>query len=241
MFLRTLKAEQIKLRNSPIWLAFIIIPLISAIMGTFNYLNNTEVLTKEWYSLWTQHTLFYCYFCFPALIGVYCSYICRLEHINNNWNSVLTAPVKVSSIYFAKLVTVMKILFLTQAFVGLLFYISGKISGLNTPFPIKELLLWLFLGLCASAAIASLQLAASLMIRSFAVPIGIAMIGGILGLGLGAKGLGLYFPYSLFSLGMSSINPSATIGFNILPFLAFCSLFLIIFSSLSILKIEKSN
>ena len=69
MFYNILKAEKLKLHNSPIWLAFLIIPCISAFMGTFNYVNNTSILTEQWYSLWTQHTLFYCYFCFPALIG----------------------------------------------------------------------------------------------------------------------------------------------------------------------------
>ncbi|MFR2020841.1 MAG: hypothetical protein ACLS6G_10240 [Christensenellales bacterium] len=30
--------------------------------GTFNYLQNLEILTDGWYSLWTQHTLFYSLF-----------------------------------------------------------------------------------------------------------------------------------------------------------------------------------
>lgn len=238
MFLRALKAERLKLHNSPIWMAFIIIPCISAIMGTLNYLNNTEVLVQEWYSLWTQHTLFYCYFFFPALIGVYCSYICRLEHMNNNWNSVMTAPISISSIYFSKLITVMKILGLTQIFVGILFYISGKISGFTTPIP-KEVFLWLFLGLCASSAIASIQLALSLKIRSFAVPIGISLLGGIVGLAATSKGFGLYFPYSLFSVGMHSNNPGTNMGYSVIAFMISCIAFVVIFSGFSISKMRE--
>lgn len=240
MFLKTLKAEQIKLHHSPIWLAFIIIPCISAVMGTLNYLNNIEILTKEWYSLWTQHTLFYCYFFFPALIGVYCAYMCRLEHMNNNWNSVLTAPVSVRSIYFSKLITVMKIVLLTQIFVGVLFYISGKLSGFTTPIP-KEVFLWLLLGLCASTVIASLQLALSLLIRSFAVPVAISLLGGIAGLAARAKGFGPYFPYSLFSVGMCANGPSEGMECSVILFLVSCILFLIIFSGVGILKMKRGQ
>ena len=238
MFLRTLKAEQIKLHRSPIWIAFLIIPCISAFMGTFNYLNNIDILTKQWYSLWTQHTLFYCYFCLPALIGVYCSYLCRLENLNNNWNSVLTSPVSIKSIYFSKFLTVIKMLFFTQIFVGILFYISGKLTGFTTQFP-KEMFLWLFLGLCASAAIASIQLAFSLIIKSFAAPIGISLLCGFIGMAIRAKGFGLYFPYSLFSIGMCSNNPEGNLECSAISFMASCILFVIIFSGVSILKMKK--
>jgi hypothetical protein len=239
MLSRVLKAEQMKLHNSPIWMAFILIPFISAIMGTSNYLGNKEILTKEWYSLWTQHTLFYCYFFFPVLIGVYCSYICRLEHMNNNWNSVLATPVKISSIYFSKFVTVIKMIFLTQVFIGILFYISGKISGFKTPIP-KEVVLWLFFGLVAGAVLASVQLTISLIIESFAVPIGISLIGGVIGLAARAKGLGIYFPYSLSSIGMCSNNPEASMEYSVLFFIGSCIVYILIFSRIGILKLMKN-
>ena len=179
MFLNMLKAEKIKLHNSPIWLAFFIIPCLSAFMGTFNYLNNTSVLTKAWYSLWTQHTLFYCSFCFPALIGVYCAYECRLEHIQNNWNIILTMPVKKKFIYFSKLITIYKVVLVTQLLAGILFYISGKLSGFSEPMPLRFILL-LILGSVGSLPIISAQLSLSLRIKSFSLPIGISIIGGIL-------------------------------------------------------------
>ena len=92
-FMKSIKAEQIKLKRSPVWLAFFILPIISAFFGTFNYMANLELLKSKWYSLWSQHTLFLCYVFMPALIGTYCSYLWRLEHMRNNWNSFLTVPV----------------------------------------------------------------------------------------------------------------------------------------------------
>lgn len=95
MLTRCILAERKKLRHSLILPACILIPIIPAIMGTFNYLQNLGILKSEWYSLWTQHTLFYASFFFAPLIGLYCSYLWRLEHRNNNWNSIMTAPVPV--------------------------------------------------------------------------------------------------------------------------------------------------
>ncbi|MFQ9807576.1 MAG: hypothetical protein ACLR07_14850 [Christensenellales bacterium] len=62
MLRRCICAENRKLHASPIWLMFLILPIISAGYGTFNYLQNLEILTDGWYSLWTQHTLFYSLF-----------------------------------------------------------------------------------------------------------------------------------------------------------------------------------
>ena len=58
MFLRCLYAELQKCRRSPIWLAFVLLPVFPAILGTGNYLGNITVLDDAWYSLWSQHTLF---------------------------------------------------------------------------------------------------------------------------------------------------------------------------------------
>ena len=59
MLIRSSRAEFLKLRRSDIWLAMLVLPLLSAGLGTANYLNNLGMLTEQWYSLWTQHALFY--------------------------------------------------------------------------------------------------------------------------------------------------------------------------------------
>ena len=55
MLKRCIQAENRKLHASPIWGLFFALPFISAIYGTFNYLQNLEILKDGWYSLWTQH------------------------------------------------------------------------------------------------------------------------------------------------------------------------------------------
>jgi hypothetical protein len=206
MFFRTLQAERMKLHHSPVWLVFLILPILPAVMGTLNYVQNVGILQEQWYSLWTQHTLFTCYFFLPAIIGVYCSYLCRLEYMNHNWNTVMTAPVPITYIYFSKLVMASVMVLLTQVWIGILFVISGKLCGLTAPAPL-ELPGWLLCGAVGGIVICALQLCISLVIRSFAVPVGIALIGGIAGLAALAKGYGAWFPYSLLSIGMRANHP----------------------------------
>ena len=109
---------------------------------------------------------------------------------------------------------------------------------MTSPFP-SSMFSWLFFGFCASSAIASVQLTLSLIIRSFAVPIGISLLGGIIGIAVRAKGLGLYSPYSLFPIGMCSNNPEGNLECSIISFMISCILFVLIFSGISILKMKK--
>ena len=103
MLWKLIRAEQMKLKRSPVWIAFLFMPIVPAVLGTLNYLNNLELLQSEWYSLWTQHTLFTCYFFLPIMIGVYCSYSMRQEYQNHNWNKVLTMPASRSMIFLANI------------------------------------------------------------------------------------------------------------------------------------------
>ena len=104
MLLRCILSELMKCRRNPVWLAFMILPLFPAVLGTFNYLGNIEVLQNGWYSLWTQHTLFSAFFFLPAQLSVFCAWQWRLEHTGHNWNRFMTAPVDIECLYLAKLI-----------------------------------------------------------------------------------------------------------------------------------------
>ena len=104
-----MKSDQIKLRRSSIWIAFVLIPLIPALMGPQHYLNNIELLKSEWLSLWTQETLFYSNFFFAPLIAIYCSYLWRMENQNKNRYMLLTQPVPVRNVFLGKFITILKI------------------------------------------------------------------------------------------------------------------------------------
>lgn len=235
-----IKAENTKLRRSVVWLAALLIPVIPAIMGTFNYLQNTEILTGAWYSLWSQFTLFYSLLFYAPLIGIYCSYLWRLEHMDHNWNILMTMPVSWSCIFAGKLFIILKVTLFTQLWVYILFAIAGKYVGFPG-FPPLEIFLWTLRGTLAAAAIGALQLLLSMCIRSFAVPIGIALMGGCAGLVLSNLGLGLWWPYSLLMTGMNSNSYEDKLSGGVLPFLVSTLLFFLLFSGISICLLKHKD
>ena len=231
-----IKAENTKLRRSVVWLAALLIPVIPAIMGIFNYLQNTEILTGAWYSLWSQFTLFYSLLFYAPLIGIYCSYLWRLEHTRHNWNSFLTAPIPLWALYFGKLTQALLMTILGNLWIFFLYYVCGRLSGLDSPFP-KNAASWFLFGTIGAVAVCCVQLFFSLIIRSFAIPIGIAMAGGILGLLITNKGLGLRYPYSLYSMGMRANNPNLEL--DISAHLSNSAAYIIIFVALSVFYLRR--
>ena len=216
MLLRSIRAELMKCRRSPVWLAFVVLPLFPAILGTVNYLGNLEVLKSQWYSLWTQHVLFASLFFLPAQLGVFCAWQWRLEHTDHNWNSFMTAPVSVGTLYGAKLVLAAGMSLLAQGWIGVLFLLSGKLVGLTAPIP-PELPEWLLCGAVGGVAVCGVQLLLSLVIRAFAPPVALGLLGGIAGLVVTAQGWGYAFPYSLLCIGMRANNPAMEL--DLAPFL----------------------
>lgn len=240
MLLRCIQAENKKLKHSIIFLACIFIPVIPAIMGGFNYSQNTGILTHKWYSLWTQVTLFYANFFYAPLIALYCSYLWRLEHLHNNWNVLMTAPVSIPCIYLGKLAVILKVTLFTQLWIGVLYLITGKFVGFSG-FPPFEILTWLLRGTLSAIAIGALQLFLSMIIRSFSVPIGIALIGSIIGLLFSNKGFGYFCPYSLMLMGMNSNKTDDSLQGGLFPFLLSTVIFFLLFSICSIYILKKRD
>jgi len=240
MMINGIRAEWMKLRRSPVWLAFLLVPVVPAFMGTFNYVQNQAILDNGWYSLWTQHTLFSCYFFLPALIGIYASYLWRLEHSHTNWNAILSAPVPHWLIHASKLVILKGVILITQVWIGVLFVVSGFLVGVNGPIP-PELTVWLADGLLGGLVIGALQLSLSLVMRSFALPVGVAVLGGISGLLMTARGLGVWFPYALISLGMRANRPGGEMQCDPRLFVINGVLFVLAFSVFSVMWIKKRD
>lgn len=241
MFFHVLKAEQMKYKRSPVWLAFLLMPIIPAVLGTANYLANQELLQSQWYSLWTQHTLFTCYFFLPVMIGIYCAYTMRLEHGNQNWHKLLTMPVRRPLILLAKLLTVTRMIVFSELWIGLLFIVSGKMAGITAAVPYADLLRWCLFGALGGMVMASVQLLLSLYLRSFALPVGISLAGGISGLLFLAKGLGHIWPYSLMAYGMNSNAPQQMMASGYAAFVLICLAYLTIFTVLSCVVLTKKE
>ena len=229
MLYRCIQAENRKLHASPIWIMFFLLPVISAGYGTFNYLQNLELLTKSWYSLWTQHTLFYSLFFFPAMVAIYAAYLWRLEHLGHNWNMIMASPVRPLALFFAKFVVVIKLVLLTQLFIFFLYFLCGKVFASLPGWPPPETFFYLLRGMLGGLSVVALQLILSMIIRSFAVPIFIGLFGGIVGMLAASRSRGLYWPYALMQYGMNSNKSEDLLAGSYLPFVVSCFLWLVAF------------
>ncbi|MGI6012464.1 MAG: ABC transporter permease [Ruminococcus sp.] len=240
MFLSCIKAERLKLKRSFIWIAFFLLPVIPAFMGVNNYLNNIEILTSGWYSLWTQETLFYSNFFFGPMIAIYCAYLWRVENFNHNRNSLMTVPVPVSHIFLGKVISAFFVAILTQLWVGILFIATGKAAGLDG-LPPLIIFFWLIRGLLGGLAVTAFQCLLSMVIRSFALPIGLAAIGSIVGLLVSNTRLGCFYPYSLMILGMNANRSDDMLSSSILLFIISSLLYTLLFSIAGIQILKRTD
>ena len=241
MLKRCILAENRKLHASPIWVMFFLLPTISAGYGTFNYLQNLELLTDGWYSLWTQHTLFYSMLFFPAMVGAYAAYLWRLEHLGHNWNLIMAMPVRPLDLFAAKFVVVAKLALLTHGYVFALFVVCGKLFAHLPGFPPATLPLYLLRGALGALAVIAAQLVLAMVIRSFAVPIFLALLGGISGMLAGSKGLSLFWPYCLMQMGMNANKQEDVLSGAYLLFLVSCLLWLAALFLLAWLLLRKRD
>lgn len=241
MLKRCIAAENRKLHASPIWLMFFLLPLICAGYGTFNYLQNLEILKDGWYSLWTQHTLFYSLFFFPAMVSVYAAYLWRLEHLGHNWNLIMAAPVPRMDLFTAKFVVVAKMALLTHCFVYFLYVVCGKVFAHLPGFPPAVLPLFLLRGAFGALAVIAAQLILAMVIRSFAVPVFLGLLGGVTGMLVAAKGGSAIWLYSLMQLGMNANKSEDILAGKYGVFFVSCCLWLAFLFLLAALLLKKRD
>ncbi len=200
MLVRVIKAEYLKFKQSKILLMFFILPIISAVFGTANYLQNLQVLKNGWYSLWTQHTLFLSYFFLPVLIGLIVAYSFRLEQ--NSWNTFASVPVKRKNLILGKFVVCSIFTLFALVLVTVLYLLSGfycNLEGVPT-----QILIWILRGGFGVVAVVAVQILISLVIKNFAIPIGLAFMFGIMGLMLINIEAWQVSPYTLVAVGLNS-------------------------------------
>ncbi len=241
MLLRCILAENRKLHGAAIWLVFLIVPMLSALYGTFNFLQNLELLDFDWYNLWTQHTLFYTLFFFAPMVGVYAAYLWRLEHLGHNWNLIMSAPVHRSYLFVAKFLVVAKMTLLTQGWVFLLYLAAGKLWARLPGWPPAQIILWLLRGVLGSLGVIAFELLLAMVIRSFAVPVLVGLAGGVSGMLAVSKGLSLLWPFALMQAGMNANRKEDMLGGQHLPFVLACLVWAGIFLGVAALLLRARD
>lgn len=233
----SLPAELIKLKRNPIWLSFILIPVISAVIGTINFKANREVLKFTWEALWTQQSLFLGLFFLSPLIGILSSLLWRMEHSGSNWNLILTvtSPVKLIK---DKWITAGIMSSLSIIWIVIIYIFSGKILGLPGNIPVQFLYRILCSILCV-VTIAAVQCTLSMIIHSFAIPVALAFAGSLAGVALTVKGFYYVTPFSALIYGMGSTSITGTL--NVAALIGSCLFYLVLVFIISNIYLRKAD
>ncbi|RGC65253.1 ABC-2 family transporter protein [Micromonospora sp. MW-13] len=175
------RAELIKLKRSSTWLIALILPLLAVTTGTVNLANNTDMLDAGWASFTSQVVLFYGLLFYSMGIGLLATTVWRMEHRGTNWNLLLTTTRQPVRLVLAKIAVIAVPVAFMQAVLVVATLISGVfVLHLDGAIP------WQFALVGALAVIAALPLVAiqsllSMLLRSFAAPVAICLVGCVIG------------------------------------------------------------
>lgn len=200
-------------------------------------MSNQGVLSFIWESLWTQHALFLGLFFLPPLIGILCSLLWRMEHTGSNWNLILSlkSPWKLvkDKLLVASGMSVLCILWIGALYIG-----CGRAIGLPSapPAVFYECMLC---GAISCAAVSAVQVFLSLVIRSFAVPVGIALAGSAVGIKLLVNGWVYASPYAMLQTGLKStaLERETSPGGFVMAAVAY----IVLFYLFSVLYLKRSD
>ncbi|ASU60377.1 MULTISPECIES: ABC transporter permease [Nocardiopsis] len=212
-------AELAKLRRSALWIVAVVLPLLAVITGTVNYAGNVEALSSGWASYWSQVVLFYGMVFMSMGVAVAASAAWRMEHRGHNWNLLMATPARAFSVVGAKLAS-LALVVVTMQFVLLgLVVLSGKlVLGLDGWLPWHSAAAAL-LGVVAALPVAALQSLLSMLVRSFAAPVALGLLGCVAGVGLLYSGEGGVVSYLLpqslvttsLSLGSTAVSDAGSL------------------------------
>ena len=219
-----LPAELIKMKRNPVWIPFALIPLISAGIGIINFLSN-------------QGVLFLGLFFLSPLIAILASLDFRMEHLGTNWNIMLTSSSRFK-VLKDKWLTVATMSSICMIWIAFIYIVSGKIIGITGSIP-KEFYLRIFASILCIIAISSFQCMLSLIIPSFAIPVGLAFLGNILGLLLTVKGFFYATPFSMLIYSMGSTNITGEINLPVV--IITCLLYIFISFAIGLLYLNSTD
>jgi hypothetical protein len=175
------RAELLKLTRSATWLIALALPLLAVTTGTINLANNPDVLATGWASFTSQVTLFYGLLFYSIGIGLLAATAWRMEHRGTNWNLLLTTTRQPARLVLAKIAVVA----VPVAFMQLVLVAGTLVSG-TMILHLDGAIPWQFALVGAIAVIAALPLIAiqsllSLLLKSFAAPVAICLVGCVIG------------------------------------------------------------
>lgn len=203
---KALKAEWLKLHHSGmIWLclgAALFVPLISTLIGFFGTMGSPN--PERWNQMIELNFKIFTAFFFPLFVVIMVVRVIYLEHRSDTWKLIETQPVSKAAIFFSKWEIAAFISFSCLTAMLLFSLLSGLILQYGRPSlgfdqggvdwgKTSQALLRYWI---ASLGIISIQYFFSLLIKSFAWPMSIGLIGIIGGAIVAELGYMNWWPYS---------------------------------------------
>lgn len=209
--------ELTKLRRSSLWVVAVVLPVLAVVTGTVNYGNNQDMLSSGWVHFWSQVVLFYGMLFMSMGVAILASAAWRMEHRGHNWNLLMTAPTRPSTITGAKIAALTAMVAVMQVVLFALVLLIGTFFlGLEGRLPWEQAVVAL-LAVVAAVPVVALQSLLSMLTRSFLAPVALGLLGCVGGMGVllgGGGGAPSYLvPQSLVTsalfLGNTAVSDSA--------------------------------
>jgi len=180
--------------------------LIFAIDGYIIYdiirSGSISAVPNPWKVLLGRYVFQFFYLLYPILVALFVYACCDVEYKNNNYKVLFTLPLDKSKIFFSKAVFILLTILFSILFAYAAFLISGYILGLIYPVlgfqnhDYRMVIFLTFLKLFATlSAVSMIQLALSLLFRSFIYPIGVSMFMLVFSLFVAEKEFSDFIPY----------------------------------------------
>lgn len=221
-----LRSEFYKSRKTLAFWASILLPLLICGLVAFAFISNQHRILKLHYppeALWLTFSSFALGPMGTLILPFYVIFMAfsvnNIEHKNDTWKSLFAQPLNRLSVYSAKYLYAVVLIFISLFLFAFLTYAFGnlvnlvvpdyKFNGYNPMGLLSKIYLKLFL---SSLGMLSLQFILSLIWSDFLKPMGIGFVGIIIGIITVSKGweYSYFIPYSHPMLAMtSSKSPEA--------------------------------
>ncbi len=212
------RAELLKLKRSLSWAVVALLPVAMVIAGAVNTIASGEAPEDGWHTLWLRSVVFHGLFPLAIGIGILASLVWRVEHRGGNWNALVSGPTSSLRIVLAKAIVVAVLTTAMQAVLLLTVVVLGKVVfGLPGLLPTRYVAISLIIVLvCVPVAV--VQSGLSMVMRSFAAPIAVALLGAGASVVLLMADLDVatyFIPYALISratqLGTGTFADTGTV------------------------------
>ncbi|HZS47392.1 MAG TPA: ABC transporter permease [Blastocatellia bacterium] len=207
MLLRTLAAEALKLKRTlALWMV-LCAPMVIVVFAFIVALNSATLVTQPfevWKGLVSASAGVWAVFMLPLFITLETALMNGIEHNARSWKHIYSLPISGWAVYAAKTITALSLVALSSVVLGGGTILSGILLELlkpakiiKAPIPWQSLSKTLLLIYLAALFIIAIHTWVSMRWSSFALAIGVGVVGTFFTLFASGASFGKYYPWLL--------------------------------------------